>query len=86
MSRALFVLYWLLVGPACAEDELEISWDAESYFLDTDESTALFWTSPECPDDFGSIVVAMPPDWEYKTLNIECGKIVDPLTEEIERE
>ncbi len=53
-----------------------------SYYIDTTVDDALFWTSPECPEDFGSIIVEMPPDFGYETLNIDCGKIVSPIEKE----
>ena len=76
MRRFLFVLGLLLSGVAVAEEEPEIAWDAGSYFIDTNESPHLFWTSPECPEGFGPITIEMPPGWGYEMAEIDCGRVV----------
>lgn len=80
MRRFLFVLWFSISGTACAEEDIVLESDLNgSVWMAAD-----FWTLPECPDDFGPIVVQMPPGWEYKTVEIECGKIVEPATEDDE--
>ena len=79
MSRHLIALCALLAGVASAEDYVFSEPDqSDSVWLATADSDPFWMPAPECPDDFGPIVVEMPPHWEYRTLNIDCGKVVTP--------
>ena len=85
MRRFLFVLWFIASGTACAEEEPEILFTVPNdthFYIDTSQRPDLLWMPPkppECPDDFGPIVVEMPPGFGYETLHIDCGRIVSTV-------
>ena len=38
----------------------------------------LFQSSPECPEGWGPVVVKMSPGYDYETVEIHCGLVVEP--------
>ena len=75
MMKPLLVLAVLFaVGGAGAEETPE----PELYFENTGEYQIKFWEEPECPEGWGRVVVNMPPEYDYETVTIDCGLVVEP--------
>jgi len=52
--------------------------DPELYFVGTEDYQIKFWEEPECPEDWGRIVIKVPPAYGYETVTVECGLVVEP--------
>ena len=92
MSKRFLALVMLLAAGAAGAETIEVDGDeyiylpgfdhidedesSEVYFIDT-KGTSLFWEEPECPEGWGRVVVKMPPGYDYETVTVECGLVVE---------
>lgn len=76
MKHLLVLAVLLAVGAAGSEETPEPTPDL--YFENTGEYQIKFWEEPECPEDWGKIVIELLPSYEYETVTVECGRVVEP--------
>ncbi len=88
MTRHLiFAAVLLAAGVACGEEPLELEWDiGERVDIDfSDQTLSLYlgdsWQPEGCAKGFRPLVVEMPPDFPYETVEFACGRVVEPSEE-----
>ncbi len=75
MKHGLLLIALLAVGGAGAQTP-EPSPSPNFYVVNTDEWEP-FWKTPECPEGWGEVIVKMPAHYDYETVTIECGLVVE---------